>query len=52
MNGERAMMINGKGANITRDDLMAVGVQAGLSQCVARTVFDEVEAGVLDEAKR
>lgn len=36
-------MVNGKGADITRDDLLAVGVRAGLPSRRARTILDEVE---------
>ena len=43
MNGERAAMVNGKGAGITHDDLLAVGTRAGLPPRRARAMLDEVE---------
>lgn len=43
MNGEHATMVNGKGNGITHDDLLAVGVRAGLPSRRARAMLDEVE---------
>ncbi|MEG0374996.1 MAG: type II toxin-antitoxin system HipA family toxin [Raoultibacter sp.] len=43
MNGQHATTINGKGMNVTLDDLKEVGERSGLSSRVVRTVLDEVE---------
>lgn len=43
MNGEHATIVNGKGADITRDDLLAAGVRAGLPSRRARAMLDEVQ---------
>lgn len=45
MNGEHATMVNGKGRDIETEDLMAVGVRAGLSRSRAASI-----AGVVREA--
>ena len=42
MNGEHATTVNGKGKGIGLDDLVSVGVKAGLSKSSARTIADEV----------
>lgn len=46
MNGEHATMVNGKGAGITNDDLLAVGARAGLPSRSARAILGEVEEAV------
>lgn len=43
MNGEHATMVDGKGNGITHDDLLAVGVRAGLPSRRARAMLGEVE---------
>ena len=43
INGEHAAMVNGKGADITHDDLLAVGTRAGLPPRRTRAMLDEVE---------
>lgn len=53
--GERATTVGGKGKGITTDDLVAVGVKAGIGQRRARQVAQEMratvkQAGFLDDA--
>lgn len=46
MNGERATTVNGKGRDITTNDLVAVGVQAGMSQSVAISILEQIQQTV------
>lgn len=48
LNGQHATMVNGKGAGITREDLLEVGVRAGLPLRDARSALAEVEEAVFD----
>ncbi|MDR3315495.1 MAG: type II toxin-antitoxin system HipA family toxin [Coriobacteriales bacterium] len=45
MHGEHATTINGKGTDITLDDLLAVADKTGLSQKEARSTAQEVQEG-------
>ncbi len=41
--GEHTTTINGKGDNITKEDLLFVGKQAGLNCARAKNIIDEIE---------
>lgn len=44
MNGEHAITVNGKGKDITRADLITVGINAGMRASYARELVDSVES--------
>ncbi len=44
INGEQTAMVNGKGADITDDDLVAEAVKAGISKRKAREMIEEVSS--------
>jgi serine/threonine-protein kinase HipA len=50
MNGEHQTMIDGKGRNPTKEDIMAVAQKSGLDQKHATEIMNEVESSV-DKAK-
>lgn len=52
MNGEHATVINGKGTNITNDDVVEVGIRAGLSQRFARSALLEVHDAVQEAMEK
>lgn len=43
MNGEHATTVNGKGRNITAEDMLAVGIEAGLAKTKARNIIGEIK---------
>lgn len=49
MNGEHATTVNGKEKDITRADLIAVGVNAGMRASYARELVDSVESVAYEE---
>lgn len=46
INGEHSTTVNGKGKNITREDLLTVGLRAGLSRKTCECIFEEVVSTV------
>ncbi len=47
MNGQHATTVSGKGADIADDDLLRVGVQAGIALSKGRIILEEVREAVM-----
>jgi serine/threonine-protein kinase HipA len=48
VNGEHYLAVNGKGRNITIDDILTVGRDAGIKPARARAVVDEVQSAIAE----